>query len=1148
MHDESSIKDADSMSVDSSVASILGIKGNLCLRHHTASQKAHAILRRVEGSDDSSDSGDENSVVYFRLFAHKQINLKPGKEILLTVASVDGRFKDQVVMFEGKLRGSDEDSDREDRTQVEEEPQVIEEEEEMIPQATMPPKMRRQWTRKVEEVSPVVCESIHYYSFIFASTFLLVFSSHPSTTSTCIQTHLSCVSTAVQADPPPLPSYTSLDIQTDPVAFSAELTRTSQMIKQEPEDSGSLSPMLLGSPASPGLPSLLIDTTGTHDLSEDMEMSPTDVKLEEIDETIPLQLNVLARVKEEAVHFSLRPAPRPVLPVTDMFDLDDAPEKRSVPRPMMPKAVPRNPFVSGGFVTDFVGAVVPPVKVVPPVVQVKLEDVVVVKIDGVPATTNPPIPDSIPPPILADPSPCLPEQRKQSHSHKQRAHKRAKKRADAQAALANQSDAGRHLPRKASDQADLEDLKADLRWSTGPPSPPTSIDLVPPPPRDPPPPPPATPPPPAPPRSTRAPSQNAIASSSKVTIRPVPPPTIVPRSLMALSSRAKEKARAVARDAIDLTGPSDASPPPDPKALMYIPSGPSSNPLNIRPSSAAVLAPCRPATAAAAPPKPKKRVVVGRGWPFVQGVKGAADTIRSRAPVETGALGNVVAYSSPSPPVQARASASKWKRIDSEISIGAGPHDDPPADTDCSNAPPPSSEPPRHQADSDGAAATLSLKDRISAAHVPLRWPATAEAGQSANGVTLLSRIGADPGKVGQQDAATRQPPQTSAARWASRASDSAQQASSSSAFSSASPSSQQFPANFAANSQDPNPEPSRSASPQKRQASTYHPLPAKPPPPQPPPRGIKRERPPSPDLWTAPGIVRVTRKRRWPTVGHAHAAVLKGTGTSVSDGVYCALHCWDHTLRIWNSRTKLEIARLAHNAPVIALAWLEGDAGVLSLGEDGVLSKWTRTGQNHWEWGRILNVDAEQRAPEDRVCLAYGGDRIAVAFPRGGVKLWIWSKGMWLAQRAIARTNVTALRFVDGGDALVGGTREGVVWYCAVPNGTMRAYAFLQSSITSIDINPTGTHALVAQAGGSACLVALRADEQKRRVQQSYLSKEIPTETGGGFGAVFATQGQAVLFGTVEGCVLVWDKAKGAIVYGMEHEDDDLIHAVAVR
>ncbi|KAJ7684500.1 WD40-repeat-containing domain protein [Mycena polygramma] len=245
----------------------------------------------------------------------------------------------------------------------------------------------------------------------------------------------------------------------------------------------------------------------------------------------------------------------------------------------------------------------------------------------------------------------------------------------------------------------------------------------------------------------------------------------------------------------------------------------------------------------------------------------------------------------------------------------------------------------------------------------------------------------------------------------------------------------------------------------------------------------------------------------------------------------------WDQTLRIWNSKTRLEVACLSHNSQVVGLAWLDNEAAVLSLGEDGVLGKWTRIGpQNHWQWGRVLNVGSEKRALEDTVCLACARDRIAVAFPQSGVKVWIWCKGSWLAQRSIMRTNVTALKFIDDGDALLGGTREGVVWHCAVPNGMMQVYAFLQSSITSISINPTGMQALIAQAGGSACIVSLGAQDEKR-VGQSYLETDLRDGTPG---AIFTTQGTTVVFGTADGSLLVWDAQTGTILYGMDHPDQD--------
>ncbi|KAJ7168394.1 hypothetical protein C8R43DRAFT_1158791 [Mycena crocata] len=207
-----------------------------------------------------------------------------------------------------------------------------------------------------------------------------------------------------------------------------------------------------------------------------------------------------------------------------------------------------------------------------------------------------------------------------------------------------------------------------------------------------------------------------------------------------------------------------------------------------------------------------------------------------------------------------------------------------------------------------------------------------------------------------------------------------------------------------------------------------------------------------------------------------------------------------------------------------------------MSLSEDGVLGKWTRL-QHQWQWGRILNVGSEKRAPEDTVCLAYARDRIAVAFPQSGVKVWMWTKGTWLAQRSIMRTNVTALKFINGGDALLGGTREGVVWHCAVPNGTMKVYAFMQSSITSIEINLTGTHALIAQTGGSACFVSLGLQDDKR-VGQAFLD---PCITDAKAGAIYTSQGNTVVFGLVDGCLLAWDAQKGGIMYGMEPEDGEI-------
>lgn len=48
--------------------------------------------------------------------------------------------------------------------------------------------------------------------------------------------------------------------------------------------------------------------------------------------------------------------------------------------------------------------------------------------------------------------------------------------------------------------------------------------------------------------------------------------------------------------------------------------------------------------------------------------------------------------------------------------------------------------------------------------------------------------------------------------------------------------------------------------------------------------------------------------------------------------------------MRIWNNSIRIEVARLAHNSPVVSVVWMEGDGGIVSLGLDGIVSKWTRT------------------------------------------------------------------------------------------------------------------------------------------------------------------------------------------------------------
>lgn len=57
-----------------------------------------------------------------------------------------------------------------------------------------------------------------------------------------------------------------------------------------------------------------------------------------------------------------------------------------------------------------------------------------------------------------------------------------------------------------------------------------------------------------------------------------------------------------------------------------------------------------------------------------------------------------------------------------------------------------------------------------------------------------------------------------------------------------------------------------------------------------------------------------------------------------------------------------------------------------------------------------------------------------------------------------------------------------------------------------------------------------------------SYSLKDPPSDAHVGYpGAVFAAAGQVVLFGSVEGCVLVWDRNRATVSYVLEHNKGEL-------
>ncbi|KAJ3829754.1 hypothetical protein F5878DRAFT_527049, partial [Lentinula raphanica] len=219
-------------------------------------------------------------------------------------------------------------------------------------------------------------------------------------------------------------------------------------------------------------------------------------------------------------------------------------------------------------------------------------------------------------------------------------------------------------------------------------------------------------------------------------------------------------------------------------------------------------------------------------------------------------------------------------------------------------------------------------------------------------------------------------------------------------------------------------------------------------------------------------------------------------------------------------------------------------DSGIITLGEDGMINRWSLISYNSWAWSKIVDIGITPNYAEldSGMRLAYHKDRVAVSLPTVGVKIWFWSKGSWQAQRPILRPNVTALAFIEDGTTLLGGTVDGVLWACEIPNGLIRACAFLKTKMYHcVQCLISLTNERSSACHGASRLICLQA-EKRGRLEQSYMNKDTESspQRQHNFGACFTARGQGVLFGDIKGCALIWDTKKGSLVYGLDHVPGD--------
>ncbi|KAI0032342.1 hypothetical protein K488DRAFT_70709 [Vararia minispora EC-137] len=254
-----------------------------------------------------------------------------------------------------------------------------------------------------------------------------------------------------------------------------------------------------------------------------------------------------------------------------------------------------------------------------------------------------------------------------------------------------------------------------------------------------------------------------------------------------------------------------------------------------------------------------------------------------------------------------------------------------------------------------------------------------------------------------------------------------------------------------------------------------------------------------------------------------------------------------DTLVHVWDNATYMECGSLPHTAPVITAAWEDGETGLglMVLCDNGIVTRWTRQvgSGNRWRSEKVCetNLQEKQGPPDIPTALAASRDRVAVTFARSGVRIWI------LNSTGTHASHTKPMKYAnpkDSGTALLGGTKDGVLWYCQV-QGLMRAYAFFKSEVRSISVSLDGRHALISQSDGCAALVSV-VESNRGKVERLYAVKDPALSAIFAYPAHFAARDDRVLWGCAGGFVLVWDRVSGEIVRGLDHGDDPVATALA--
>ncbi|KAH8114093.1 hypothetical protein DFH11DRAFT_1595736 [Phellopilus nigrolimitatus] len=228
----------DQTTAAKSIETSLGVKGQLRVRPYGNVKHAHVILRKVDEEEYEDSQGRTRTRGVFSLFAHKLINVKPGKELFMYLHPVGGDLEEHVVAFEADMPRADElDMDVGDSAKSEE--TIVQREQ------ALPPKLRKLWARKAPmpakqgDVAPakvsvgVQAQPVTSFAEIQAqpSSLSVEIQVQPLSSSVEVQAQSPSSSIEIQTQPPlslsketqAQPCFSSIEVQAQPSSCSVEV-------------------------------------------------------------------------------------------------------------------------------------------------------------------------------------------------------------------------------------------------------------------------------------------------------------------------------------------------------------------------------------------------------------------------------------------------------------------------------------------------------------------------------------------------------------------------------------------------------------------------------------------------------------------------------------------------------------------------------------------------------------------------------------------------------------------------------------------------------------------------------------------------------------------------------------------------------------